>query len=110
MNRPLRIDLKYLIAAAIVMGLVVGTCGPDLAVIASVLVLMDLVIATTVVISGFHDGRNGRIVGGAVCGLIAIASAPTASAPGVGAVLMLVLGGVLGVGGFVVGTTGDMFR
>ena len=72
--------------------------GLDVGMLISAFVLIDLIIAFSAIGTGFKNNDYGRIIGGAICGLIALSATREVGDAKIGTLIMEILGGVVGVG------------
>ena len=72
--------------------------GFDTGMLISVFVLIDFIIAFSAISTGFKNNDYGRIIGGAICGLIAVSATREVGDAKIGTLIMEILGGVVGVG------------
>lgn len=97
-----RIDWKYLIGAGILVVFVFKSSGAGASNLMGTLLVLDLGIAAVAVFSGIMRQDYGRIVGGSVCGLMALSSASSIRNLSGVDIVMQIAGGILGVGSFVI--------
>jgi len=100
---------RYLLFVIGLLALILFTVGPDIGVMVAVLVWVDLIIAFAAISVGFRSGSSGMIIGGAICGLIALSSAPAVETPTLTTLLMQIGGGALAVGSFIMGGSRGAF-
>jgi len=106
--RP-RFNIGFFLFAIIVIGAVVWSSGFNLSILISVFVFIDLVISFAAINHGRKTGNHGTIIGGALCGLIALSSTQALDNPNFGTLLLQILGGVFGVGSFIISGSEDTF-
>lgn len=104
------INLWTILAIAVLLGFVVWSMGFDITAMVSILIFWDLAAAFVAIVKGFKSDRYGLIAGGAICGLIAMGSTSAVKEPTIGVLLLLILGGVVGTGAFIMSTTDRILR
>ncbi len=85
-------------------------CGLDIGMLISVFVLVDLIIAFSAIGTGLKNNDYGRIIGGAICGLIALSVTREIGEAKIGTLIIEILGGVVGVGPHIIRSSRNLFR
>ena len=102
MRYPPGLDVRYILGAIVLIGVILWSVGPNLGILISSFVFLDLIIAFVAIVRGMKSGRHGLAAGGCICGLMALSSTQYLENPTVGVFLLQLLGGAVGLGSFII--------
>lgn len=100
-HRP-KLDIKFIIGAVFLIGFILKSVGPDLRVLISAFIFLDLLIAFVAIVRGARAGKPGMMAGGCICALVALSSTQYLDNPTYGAFFLQLAGGAVGVGSYVI--------